>query len=143
MDEIKEIIKRELYKEIELKGVRKNSPLNSLIDENKAICDTEMIDLINCINDIMKFYKDVIHAKVNTNIDKSPMHNYYQCQKWVDNGGSWNDIAEAMCLYGKQRVELAKRKLKPFGGRYVNDIDAQRLRKLGIKIKHKHSVKFV
>ena len=143
MDEIKEIIKRELYKEIELKGVRKNSPLNSLIDENKAICDTETIELIDCINDIVKFYKGVIRAKVNTNIDKSLMYNYYQCQKWVDNGGSWNDIAEAMCLYGKQRVELAKRKLKPFGGRYVNDIDAQRLRKLGIKIKHKHSVKFV
>jgi len=143
MDEIKEIIKKELYKEIELKGVRKNSPLNGLIDENKAVCDSLADELTNRINGLVGIYKEALSEEVTTNINKSPMYNYYQCQKWVDNGVSWNDIAEAMCLYGKQRVELAKRKLKPFGGRYVNDIDAQRLRKLGIKIKHKHSVKFV
>ena len=143
MDEIKEIIKRELYKEIELKGVRKNSPLNSLIDENKAICDDITNELVNNINKLIESHKKVLNKEVAINIDRSPMYNYYQCQKWVDNGGSWNDVAEAMCLYGKQRVELAKRKLKPFGGRYVSDIDAQRLRKLGIEIYHKHSVKFV
>ena len=143
MDEIKEIIKRELYKEVELKGVRKNSPLNSLIDENKAICDTKTNELISHIKKLIESHKEALNKEVNANIDKSPLYNYYQCQKWVDNGGSWSDVADAMCLYGKQRIELAKRKLKPFGGRYINDIDAQRLRKLGIKIKHKHSVRYV
>ena len=135
MDRIKEEIGRYIKSKYTVSSRSDKRGFCNLIESNNKAIDNFMDSISENIETFVKDNTDTILSIIKDRSNNNP-NKYIHAAEWAVRSGktNWNEISDALLQVGPNKIASARRKLKYNTGYYLDDIDIQRLRKIGVDI---------
>lgn len=136
MDEVKAKIKETLLSIVLSVANKKNAALKRIDKENQAIASKVINSRLTHIEYLLQSIEVEIESEIANKIEALPtkQRQLYKAEKWVKKGnGTWEDIARACCISGKNRIDSVRRKFKDsYPEHRLDDLELKRLASIGL-----------
>lgn len=136
MDEVKAKIKEALLNRLTSVANKKNATLKRIDKDNIDIASSVIDERWSNIEYLVQSIEAEFKSKIDSKIETLPIkqRQLYKAEKWVKEGnGTWDDIAKACCISGKNRIESVRRKFKDsYPEHKLDDLELKRLASIGL-----------
>lgn len=135
MDRIKKEIRRYIKSKYNVNPRRDKKGLSELIEDNNKVIDSFLDSIDENIEAFVNDNVDTIMNIIEDRCKHNPNKYIHAVEMAISDGVTdWDSVCDALLQYGPNKRAMARRKLKPGTGYHVDDIDIQRLRKIGVKV---------